>query len=294
MSITPLVSVVIPFYNRIDLLLNTIESVNQQMYKSIEIILIDDCSELIYSQDFFKDYITEFTYKYFRLNANKGPGLARSIGRDLASGVYIAYLDSDDLWKPEFLLKTVKAIEQDKTVGMIFTNVLIKRGDKERLRLNMADGVYDFFNLIFDKGFYWATGASLWRNTISLKENWLPFKDHEDYVHDILSLKHDTKVQFISKPLCVVNKSNTLGTARLNTEMLKSLLFLAHHNEVYSELLNQGRKIHFYSFFISRLHKRRYSALEKISLLKSFPVLLKWQPNFLLIFKDFLKIVIKY
>src|SRR6187399_2065555 len=99
-----LVSVIIPFYNRIGLLKASIQSVIRQTYKPIELILVDDHSEEVFDSDFIKEYNSkEFRIKVIRNEKNIGPGLAREAGRLIAKGDYFAYLDSDDFWHEEFL-----------------------------------------------------------------------------------------------------------------------------------------------------------------------------------------------
>src|SRR5690554_4441322 len=174
----PLVSVIIPFYNRFDLLEHTLMSLRKQDYKNFEVVLVDDCSEERMDLQQTEKLIGDVAIVYRKLQKNSGPGMARSVGRQFASGKYIAYLDSDDLWKPEFLRETVRKLEENSSLSMVFTNVLIKQGEKEKQRLKIKEGVYDFYDLIFSKKTYWATGAVLWRKEVSLGPNWKPLRDH--------------------------------------------------------------------------------------------------------------------
>lgn len=90
----PFFSVIIPTYNRVDLLASTIESVLNQDFESYEIIVIDDGSS-----DKTRELLEE---EYANLKCvfqeNKGVSFARNVGVDNALGEYICYLDSDDLW----------------------------------------------------------------------------------------------------------------------------------------------------------------------------------------------------
>lgn len=91
-----LFSVVIPTFNRADLLPRTLDSVWRQSFRDFEVIVIDDGS-------------TDETLEYLRslsgcvrvfTELNKGPGAARNLGIREACGDYIAFLDSDDIWLP--------------------------------------------------------------------------------------------------------------------------------------------------------------------------------------------------
>ena len=89
-----LVSVIIPFYNRVGLLKESVISVINQTYKPIELILIDDHSSEKFDDNFIKEYSTkDFRVKLVRNEKNMGPGLARETGRLIAKGDYFAYLD---------------------------------------------------------------------------------------------------------------------------------------------------------------------------------------------------------
>ena len=90
----PLVSIIVPVYNRKDLLPRTLASVINQTYKNLEIIVVDDGSS-----DDIKSVVDSFNdarIKYVRHTENKGLPSARNTGLKTASGDFIAFLDSDD------------------------------------------------------------------------------------------------------------------------------------------------------------------------------------------------------
>lgn len=89
------VSVVIPFYNRIDKLKYAIETVLKQTHQNIEIILVNDCSteKINTIEDSIKN---DKRVKLINLKSNSGPAAARNIGIENSTGEYIAFLDSDD------------------------------------------------------------------------------------------------------------------------------------------------------------------------------------------------------
>ena len=96
----PLVSVVIPSFNRYKYLINAVESVKNQSYKNIELIIINDAStdKEYENLDFGKNC------KIINLSQNQkellgfGPGSIRNFGSDVASGDILAFLDDDDVW----------------------------------------------------------------------------------------------------------------------------------------------------------------------------------------------------
>lgn len=92
----PLFSVVIPVYNRASLLRATLASIATQRFRDFEVIVVDDGST-----DGSAEVAREFEPLVRVLRqANKGPGAARNLALRHATGNYVAFLDSDDLWFP--------------------------------------------------------------------------------------------------------------------------------------------------------------------------------------------------
>jgi glycosyltransferase involved in cell wall biosynthesis len=109
----PIISVVIPVYNRANLLKEAVKSVISQNFIDFELIIADDCSE----DDIKKaieaiPFIENINLKYIRLQKHSGmPGFVRNCGCKIAEGRYIAFLDSDDLWLPDKLEKQMALID---------------------------------------------------------------------------------------------------------------------------------------------------------------------------------------
>lgn len=108
----PLVSVIIPVYNSEKYIEFTIKSVLNQIYENWEMILIDDCST-DNSVQIIKKFISK-NIKLIRLEQNYGVSVARNIGIDNAKGKYVAFLDADDLWEEDKLVKQIKFAEINK------------------------------------------------------------------------------------------------------------------------------------------------------------------------------------
>lgn len=114
----PKVSIIIPTYNRLSFLPKAIDSVLAQTFTNYEIIVVDDGST-----DGTQAYVQEhYADKIILLQKEKGgPGAARNAGIRIARGVYIAFLDSDDLWLPEKLAIQTAYLEAKPEVAMVFT-----------------------------------------------------------------------------------------------------------------------------------------------------------------------------
>lgn len=114
----PLVSIIIPTYNKEEYIKKALESVLNQTYKEIEVIVIDDGS-IDNTQEIVKSFNnTRIIYIW---QENKGAAAARNTGIKKAQGKYIAFLDSDDLWLKEKLEKQVRFLEENPEMGLLGT-----------------------------------------------------------------------------------------------------------------------------------------------------------------------------
>lgn len=119
---TPKVSVVIPCYNAMRFLPQTIDSVLEQTCQDFEIIIVDDGST-----DSVKQWASTIEDEriHFVAQENQGVATARNTGLGRARGDYIAFLDADDLWHPSKLEKQVVALSENPEVGLVYTWVLL-------------------------------------------------------------------------------------------------------------------------------------------------------------------------
>lgn len=102
------VSVIIPFYNGVEWLFEAVQSVLDQTYKNFEIIVVNDGSpENI--DGFLKKFGDKIIYKY---KENGGAATARNLAMSIATGDYLAFLDSDDLWLPEKTQKQISFMDE--------------------------------------------------------------------------------------------------------------------------------------------------------------------------------------
>lgn len=121
----PLISVVLPTYNRAFSIQKSIESVLGQTYSKLELIIVDDCSS-DETEKIIKT-IEDTRIRYIRNSENKGANYSRNKGIKIAKGEYIAFEDSDDIWHKDKLEKQLKMLKE-----------------------NSADLVYSYYNYISD------------------------------------------------------------------------------------------------------------------------------------------------
>lgn len=113
-------SIIIPVYQAAAFLRETIESVRAQDETDWELLLVDDCS-LDGSREIIKEYAArDDRIHLIRQTVNQGAAAARNRGVDEARGRYLAFLDSDDLWKCNRLSAGLSFMEE-KQIGFVFS-----------------------------------------------------------------------------------------------------------------------------------------------------------------------------
>ncbi|WP_419885079.1 glycosyltransferase family 2 protein [Paenibacillus sp. B-A-8] len=120
-----LVSIITPVYNSELYIRDTINSVLFQTHQNWEMLIVDDCST-DKTAGIIKEY-NDPRIKYFRLQENSGAAEARNKALEKAQGKYIAFLDSDDMWKPNKLEEQLIFMVEGK-IGFSFTAYEILRG----------------------------------------------------------------------------------------------------------------------------------------------------------------------
>lgn len=118
----PKVSVVIPTYNRRDLLLRSIDSVLAQTLRVEEIIVVDDGSTDGTGEALKVRFGSAITYLR---QDNAGVSAARNRGLAIAQGEYLSLLDSDDEWLPEKTCRQAKWLDEHRAFGMVLCDVLL-------------------------------------------------------------------------------------------------------------------------------------------------------------------------
>ena len=119
---SPLVSVVVPTYNRARVVGRTIASVLGQSYDSVEVVVVDDGSTDDTPDRIAADWGADARVRYFR-KTNGGPASARNAGFAQARGEYIALLDSDDTWEPWKLSLQIACMQRHRELGMTWTDM---------------------------------------------------------------------------------------------------------------------------------------------------------------------------
>jgi glycosyltransferase involved in cell wall biosynthesis len=119
----PLVSVILPAYNVAKYIKEALDSVLAQTLSDYEIIVVNDGSPDTHELELvLEPYKHEIVYLK---QENKGVSAARNTGIKSARGDYVALLDPDDIWEPEYLSTQLKCFEDDPTVDVVYSDALL-------------------------------------------------------------------------------------------------------------------------------------------------------------------------
>lgn len=161
----PKVSVIIPTYNAVDYLSETVDSVLQQTFTDWELIIVDDGSS-----DQTVSWIAELVDPRIRLicQENQGVTVARNTGITKSCGEYIAFLDHDDLWHPTKLEKQVRCLDKNPTVGLVHTwMVSVDAQGMSTGRIMASDAEGDVWAKLLEKNTVASSSVMLRRTCLS-------------------------------------------------------------------------------------------------------------------------------
>lgn len=126
------ISIIVPVYNVRDYIGNTIESLLNQHYPNIELILINDGSTDD-SLDILQSYVRKDNRIVIINKANGGTGSARNAGLKIASGNFISFVDGDDMLSCDALSENIQFLLEDTAIDWVLFPV-IKKTDNQKIK----------------------------------------------------------------------------------------------------------------------------------------------------------------
>ncbi len=261
----PLVSIIIPTYNRADLIGETLDSISNQSYKHWECIVVDDGSsdgtgELL---DRYVNEDNRFRYVMRPEDHLPGGNGARNYGFDLSKGELIQWFDSDDLMHEHFLSAKVEQFQKHPDCQSIISRFTFFEGDR------VAEKQYHFWSrypklyentitvkipvwtpsIIFKKSFLLETGERLDETLKRLQE-------YEFFTR--IFVRHPHKTKLLDESLCMVRKHAQTKTSDFNDrqtlEMYES--FYEANHKIVSVLLEQSKMTSNLEDYFYKDHKR--------------------------------------
>lgn len=197
-----LVSVVIPTYNREATIEMSINSILNQTYKNIEIIVVDDNSKdntcLIVEKLKEKyDFI-----KYIKHENNKGGSAARNTGARFASGEFLAFLDSDDEWIDTKLEKCMNVFENNGDISMVYSDMILYNVKTGKEKINVSEEWEDKYKGILCKNIIGSTSLIVIKKNAfdkvkGFKEGLPSCQDWDFYIN----VAKEFKIKKVNEPL---------------------------------------------------------------------------------------------
>lgn len=170
----PLVSIIIPTFNRAHLISETLDSIVAQTYENWECIIVDDGST-DNTDEFIQSYLQDNRIKFIKRPDNllKGGNSCRNYGFGISKGKYVKWFDSDDLMHPHFILKQVSFLEQNTDFDFCASLAKIfyhQAGDFEKdLNPSKTESSNILYDYIIGKLFF-LTPSPLWRREFLLNK----------------------------------------------------------------------------------------------------------------------------
>jgi glycosyltransferase involved in cell wall biosynthesis len=159
------VDIILPVYNSKKYIVPTINSIVRQSFKSWNLIIIDDCSndgtyEIL--QQIQKKYNKENKIFLYRQNINQGQAAARNLGLKKSKSIFIAFIDSDDLWEKNKLKKQIRFMKDNNYKFTYSDYISFKNNNK---KIVIVPNNYDYNSFI--------KNTSIATSTMIIKRNFI-------------------------------------------------------------------------------------------------------------------------
>lgn len=276
-----MISVIIPTYNREALISESLNSLLKQTYENWECIIVDDGST-----DNSKKIIQEFVSADIRFKfverpkkLKKGANSCRRLGLEYTNGVFIKWLDSDDLLHPATLEIQLNQIIKGK-FDVVFCNSVVYNHDFSKvIKIGWSKNFYSddpIKDYLLEK-LSWSTPSGLWRKQQVLKLN--PFSENisnsQEWLFHLKALFHGFNIGISSQELVLVRSHNNSVSNKLNRTYWKTRFksrlmageFVSNYDKRYVMFINESLKymyIHYKLFFSFGLNFKLLKSYLKI------------------------------
>lgn len=270
----PLVSVIVPIYNRENTLDTCIKSILASEYKKIEVILIDDGST-DRSREVCQRYVDSDSRVTLVSQANEGVSAARNLGISKANGEWISFIDSDDAIQPGFYQKLVDAGLDDVDLAMVGRCMGVQENNRARPVREATDtytkyieGNAEVIKFLFGEfnpykhGFFLCTDK-LFRHSILIEKEIRFCEDislDEDqvfvlnYLQYVNGFYYDSTPYYLSLQWENIEKNNRLGSKlRMPEEYMKTMeTNYVAFSELYRNCPDTGLKAYQVNYILDR------------------------------------------
>lgn len=231
-----LVSVVIPCYNQGEYIDEAVDSILNQTYTNIEIIIVNDGSTDEYTNRKLASYNKPKTYVLNKENGHLSS--ARNYGIEHAKGDYILLLDADDMFKETFIEKGMKILNSRKKVGFVSSYVEYFGARRDIVTTHKSGGVENY--ILYNNNVACALiRREIWEEVGGFDENMK--QGYEDWNFWFAVTKKGWEVYIIEEPLFKYRKKrNTMRTRSddMRPELVKQLVI--NHKDTFCEHIVQA------------------------------------------------------
>lgn len=255
-----MISVIIPLYNKVHTIINTLNSVLNQTYTDFEVIIVNDGSKdnsvKVINQNFIDKRIKIINQE------NAGVSAARNRGILESRGEWISFLDGDDEWLPNYLEEVNNAIKKYPLNGVIISGRFSQNFSTKQKTYNIPNKYLNKINEIYffeNPHVYFHISSTTIKSEVLKKnyDSWGKFiegqKSNEDFTFIFRIALHE-KVTYIGKPLSIYNgmvENQATSILKKHQILNDNILFI---NTVISEYTN------------SKIHDRRFKIFMKYAI----------------------------
>jgi glycosyltransferase involved in cell wall biosynthesis len=241
----PLVSTVIPVFNRPALLREAVASVLAQTHRPIDVVIVDDGSTDGETPRVAAELADAHPAEVRCVRqANAGAGAARNTGLRHARGEFIQYLDSDDLLLPQKFERQVRALREHLEADVCY-GITLRRDPKtgeERQWARTPETIRELFpEFLMRRG--WDTNAPLWRRGVCDRIGpWGDFRVLEDWEHDLRAGMLRVTPVHVAEPLAVVRDHSGDRASGMTTGFTAELTreFFRAHRSICRRMQERG------------------------------------------------------
>ena len=229
----PLISVVMPAYNAEHCIGDAIQSVLSQTYPNFELIVVDDCAQdqTAAIVQAFAD--TDDRIMFLRNQQNSGASVSRNRAIAAAKGEWIAFLDSDDMWRADKLEQQVRFLRYHPEARLLYTASAFMDEQGNRFSHVMQAKPLTTRSLLL-KGNIISCSSVLVRKEDMLKHPMAGDRMHEDYVTWLQILEETPYAYGINEPLLIYRLSSTSKSSNRITSA--KMLYRSYRHVGYSSL----------------------------------------------------------
>jgi len=275
----PLLSIIVPFHDNEKFIIDALESLFKQINDEVEVIIIDDGSE-DNSKTLVETFLQSVSMRRFSFISQSNQGIAetRNVGLQTATGVYVTFLDGDDILSPSYYSTLAPYLKQDE-FDIIDFNFQEFTGNPpvDSIQMNSSCTPYDFkesetdgLKSIFERS-NWHLWSRIFRRELLKGDNFVKGRRYEDVIFTPFQYFKTKKIAHIDEQLYFYRINNQGITRNIREKDIEDILFAmykmlyfikTHHNDIeianlvapmiencFVEVRKMTKKIHGYYYY---------------------------------------------